>query len=1084
MKNKEFNKCIVSIINGQGDMEKLLIQIKKLGTEEQYEKAINAIQRNTQYRKNLSSLYKNRNINDVFTAAFIPSLAYPSGNSKDDIYKDVLFMVKFLLSYEKLIGDFYYKKAQFEASYLSGNLQDAALLLDEIYDATGISYWYVEMKLLLLNDSDYETYHNYYESLKKLTANDLIKNHIRLIKRRVNMRTNQDDYCDFFNKNFAKDSSDWEYNCYRAYVDFMYTESPAKLSELQISKLTTMIHHLTLIDTVLFVERFLLNMIYVQRMQEYKLLYNEFKSKLNGHDVQRGYDYHALKLLFCNREYEACRLKCEELLTVNSDRFEVTDIYVKALLVSGSSMNLKKCPLSDIVNILLNCYLKKDGSAYGATFMDKSNQMLRALSSFNGYYEVLNIISNTMYVKSTIEHPYWDIMVQKRPFANAEYDVLDYNIPSAGIISCDWSYSFYKKAAAMPQIICDEVSARLKEIRDTKNTIISICQESEGLDRLFLEEEIVIAFHESIEKLQYLQAVQIYVQVLVEDILLATRCDVKQLSDNLTEDKCVPLLSNLSFYIFAATTDLNRHFKDAPSQILFDSLHDILLIYGFKVPSDFINSTFENPKLLYKFLELCCDEKVLMQSPCDLYGKENLQEQEKLLEYLYQSTYQSRYRSMLDRVKADLVELNVRNMTKDTQLPNAKINTDWLSIEYDSDVASAYDQLHGFSYEQISEDDNLFNIYKVMFYRCKEKYLAQVNKQLGTFIRHGVFINTIVEFLKKYDFFFPTGDKQEDEERIKNSQFLQAIPVQDRISVFQALQKNCLNFFKSIEAIVGSIFFTSEKSSVQYTPIYIESKELKERIRGLGILNDDLEFIKSTKNLLDKYIEENLPNMRKRVETGLHNAVNQYFSSIRYDILAQYYTKLPFDALIRDFPKEITHIGDWFQIINDATKKCSIDGYLQERDMKHPDIYFNYPTNTDPIRLCDLILLDIIIENLIRNVESHSGYGSNHKDAETEITIKIDQEKKYIEITARNRLNGVDEETLQNAIKKINTTIHSLSSDNNNLDGSLSTLQIHGAGLYNLRCMMYKACKDSHIFAKRDSDTFFIEADFCYGGCN
>ena len=70
-----------------------------------------------------------------------------------------------------------------------------------------------------------------------------------------------------------------------------------------------------------------------------------------------------------------------------------------------------------------------------------------------------------------------------------------------------------------------------------------------------------------------------------------------------------------------------------------------------------------------------------------------------------------------------------------------------------------------------------------------------------------------------------------------------------------------------------------------------------------------------------------------------------------------------------------------------------------------------------------LILLDIIIENLIRNVESHSGYGSNHKDAETEITIKIDQEKKYIEITARNRLNGVDEETLQNAIKKINTIV-------------------------------------------------------------
>lgn len=1092
MKGKELNKCIISIINGQGNMELILSRIKKLGTEEDYEKIVNAIQRNARYRKMLSSLYTNQNVNDIFSAAFIPSLTLFSGNSKDNIYKDVLFMVKFLLGYEKLISDFYVKKAQFEAAYLSGNLPDAARLLDEVYNATGISYWYIEMKLLLLNDSDYEMYRKFYESLKNSAANDLVLNHIRLIKRRVNMRTSQNDYCEFFNKNFSHESSDHDYNYYRAYLDFMYTESPAKLSELQIGNLTTVMHNLTLIDTVLFVERFLLNLVCVQKLPEYQPLYDEFKCKLNGNDTQRGQDYHTIKLLFCNGEYEICSQKCEALLVEHSDRFEITDIYVKTLLVLDRSASIKKCPLLDMVSIMLNCYLKKDGSAFGATFMDKSNQMLRALSSFDGYYELLNIISNTMYIKSTTEHPYWDIMVRKRPFHNAECDLLDQNISNEGIISCDWSYSFYKKAASLMQITRDEVSERLKTIRDGRHTSVSDYQECEGLDRIYFEEEIVIAFHENMEKRQYLQAVQIYAQVLVEDILLATRCDVERLSDELTEDKCKPLLSDLSFYIFAATTDLNKQFRDTLSQTLFDSFHAILTKYGFNAPSNFINVPFENKKLLYKFLELCCDENVLMQSPCDLYGKEKLQEQEKLLNYLYKSTRQNRYRSMLDRVKADLAEFNVRNTTQSVQLPREKLNTDWLSVEYDSDVASAYDQLRGFSYEQISEDDDLFNIFKAMFYRCKEKYLVQVNKQLGTFIRHGVFINRIVEFLKKYDFFFPTGDEQEDEERLKNNQYLQIIPIQERISVFQALQKNCLDFFRNLETIVGSIYFTSEESSEKYTPIYIKSKELKERIRGLEKPNDDLEFIESIKILLDKFIEDGLPYMRKRVENCLGNAMNQYFSSIRHDIPAQYYAGFPFDELMQDFPEEITHIGEWFQIINDSKQKCSIDGYLQERNVKYPDICFNFSTNTSTMRLSDLILLDIIMENLIRNVESHSGFSCNYKEAETEITVEIAQENKYVEITAKNRLNGVNAETLQNAITKINAIIPSLYSGIRNSENSSSrnseipssTSLIHGVGLYNLGYMMYKACKDSSIFAKYESDVFFIRVAFSYGGCD
>lgn len=1095
MNSKDFNKCIINIINGQGNMGPLLSQVMEFGTEEQYERVILAIQRNVRHRKTLSALYTNRNINNIFSGAFIPSLTFCCSNSRENIYKDVLFLVKFLASYKDIICEFFNKKAQFEASYLCGNFQEAERLLSDIYNSTGISYWYIEMRLLLLNASDYDSYRKYYEYLKSSASNNLVENHIRLIKRRINMRTSEYDYCDFFYKKFpppkALSKPIEGYEFYREYLNFMYTDSTAKLSEEQLGRLSTVMHHLTLVDSVLLMERFLLHLICIQNISEYKQLYKQFSGTFIGNDVKRGTDYHMLKLLFCSKNYEQCCSKCEELLEKHSDRFEITDIYVKTLLVLDRPSIPKSTPLSDIVNVLINCYVKKDGTSFGATFIDRHSQIMRSMACFNGYYELLNIISNTMLVKSTIEHPFWDVMVEKRPFINSEHDVLNKSIPTEGIISCDWSYSFYKKTTSLKTITRDYISEKLKNIRDTKSTSIPIYKDFVGIDRIYFEEKIIVAFHQNIEEGQYLQAIQIYVQILIEDMLLVTRCDVERLSDNLSEEKCVPLLSDLSFYVFAATTDLNKRFRDTPSQTLFDSLYEILTKYGFNVPSEFINFPLENKKLLYKFLEMCCDEKVLTQSPCDLYGKENLQEQIKILNYLYSSTHHNRYRTKLDKLNSDLADLNVRGMTEDEPLPNEKINTEWLSIEYDSDVLNAYDQLHAFSYEQISDDENLFNLYKMMFIRCKEKYLIQVNKQLGIFIRHGVFVNRFVEFLKKYNLFFTSGNDHEDIKKINENNILLQIPMQNRMLVFNALQKNCLIFFQNLENIAANIMFTSDKNNTRFTPVYIQSTDLRTRIREIAFSHDETEFIVSIKTILDELIEECLLQMRKRVETNLTNAMNQYLSSMLRDIPAQYYTQLPFDKLMHDFPEEVSHVGEWFQIINDSTSECDIDRYFKGRSDQYPDICFIYPSSCLTLRRCDLILLDIIIENLIRNVESHSGFDCNHKDAETEISITISQQEKNIRITSKNKLNDVDMDNLQKRISIINEIIPSLHScvcttdisDNHDLNRSTSSL-VHGVGLRNLGYMMFKACKTSYIHATHDSHTFLIEVAFGYGGCD
>ena len=181
-------------------------------------------------------------------------------------------------------------------------------------------------------------------------------------------------------------------------------------------------------------------------------------------------------------------------------------------------------------------------------------------------------------------------------------------------------------------------------------------------------------------------------------------------------------------------------------------------------PSELIpelnSKSMEKDARYVMFFDICC-EKMLEESPCDLYDEELYAEQMELLRFLFRATGEQKYRGRLEEIqkKYDYLQLRSQMDYCEDHENAAKINADWINIEYGNDIVSAYDVLRQKSSKEISEDDNLFTEFKRILITCKREYVRKINWQMGTTIRHGVFDTEIEQLLRRHNLFI-TSEKQ------------------------------------------------------------------------------------------------------------------------------------------------------------------------------------------------------------------------------------------------------------------------------------------------------------------------------------
>lgn len=1100
MKKKGTWKSVKDIMNKQGDISKELEDIIANGAYPQYSYCAKALVNNKYHKNRLANFYMVTDVKGLITEALFPGFIEKRGFTYRNFYKDIEFMIAFLAANKKKILKFLSLKSEFEHHYLIGNYVDAEKALNSIYQITGLSFWYIEARMLLLNVMNYSEYCNFYLSIRNDCDDNMLKQYIRLLKRKIHLRTNQKDFIKFFHEHIGEnESSNPTPDVWRIYFDFSSFEQSDLLNDIQKCSLSIVLHHLTIVDTFLLMKKTLLLLAATEPDKEPQELYEVFKSEFATDDEARGKQFNFLESLFCENDFAACQNECKNNLNTHAEHFEILDIYTKSILMTGEKPQ-SNTPLNTIINILVSCYIKQDDTNYASSYIDFCDRYLRAWNNFSGFYELLDVIINTMYPFREDLEPFYALKLLARPYISSEGVFIKENKSEylenakhllGPLYSCDWGYFFYVKYKDEYNILTDCITQKLKTIRDNSSSFPNTCNISNKLsniERILCQEQLTIMFARFVEEERYLDAVHLYMQAYYENMFFVTKLDIAALNEKLIESECIPLLADIDFFIYAYITDLNQNFPDEPSQCVIDSFAEILLSSHITKPSELIpelnSKSMEKDARYVMFFDICC-EKMLEESPCDLYDEELYAEQMELLRFLFRATGEQKYRGRLEEIqkKYDYLQLRSQMDYCEDHENAAKINADWINIECGNDIVSAYDVLRQKSSKEISEDDNLFTEFKRILITCKREYVRKINWQMGTTIRHGVFDTEIEQLLRRHNLFIPECDKKERNEIIdSNKRILSYDPLMHNI-IWSIMQVNCLNLFKEIEEIKTHIHFIDKKEvgKEKFTPVYLSDTEIREQLEQYSSIDTGAKFLHYIKTTLDRIMVPRVSQMREKIENELAEVLSSYLNKSIEDFKKRNLLLEQTKKLEEDFNATVHSIGEWFQIFHDSNQIFDLTGYLVKQDQRFSDIEFVYEKAPYTLKLSVISTIDIILINLIRNIELHSGFVSP-SNAHAKITIQVINEKNTIAIEAHNRIGEDSISSVKSKIEDFKRIMLNTVNADPVLDESVADDtwhgDSHGRGLLRVWTMLKQNYQNASILPEVENENFHIKISF------
>lgn len=1100
MKKRDVWVSIKNVLGFPGDKTKELLNIIANGNYVQYSFCNKAMIQNKYHKKRLDSFCREDNPDNLLPAALIPCLTWERGGTQENFYKDIGFMLAYMSANKDKILSFLKTKERFEHEYLIGNYEDALTALNDIYNLTGSSFWYIEAKLLILNEINYSDYCDFYLLVRDNCNNDLIREYIRLLKRKVHMRTSQKEFVDFFNKRIRSyRSTDSETldeeigtlreEVVREYFEFCSFEYDRMLNDIQKQLLCMALHHLTFIDAFLLIEKLLVFLFATEPNSKSKSLYSTFRDTFICDDDDRGTQYNHLKQLFCEEKFQECAEHCEKLLNIHAQYFEILDIYVKVMLIVEKRPKNRR-PLDLIINTLISCYVKKDNSYYAHTYIDVCDRYLRALSSFSSFHELFCIIINTMYPRRNEHRVFYEIKILRRPYYNSEQALIHHDIDTylkmirsklGMLYSCEWGEDFYAAYEDSYEIHTDSIGMKLNIIR--KGEPIHFDDEKlSNIERVMYQEKMSIEFIQCIKEERYIDAIHLYMRIYFLDMFLVTKLDVDKLNEQLVESVCTPMLSDMDFFIYAFITNLNQSFPDEPSQCVIDSFAEILIGHQITKPSELIYDGVENNPRYLKFFDLCCN-KILEESPCDLYDLDLYEEQRKLLECLYRAKKKQDYQEKLQEVREKYNFFFLGNSHYHGKAIE-KINADWITLEYDGDVASAYDALNGYTPNQICEEEKLFKEFKRVLIHCKKEYVRKINAQMGTTIRHSILDTEIVQLLKKFCLFIPECDEYECVETLDTNERILSYDLKNRRKVYNLIQINCLKLFEEIEKIKSYIYFVNseEGQNKDFVSVYMSTDEIREQLLKCNSFDGEAKFINELKTRLNEIMAIRVYKLRKNFESNLIDAVASYLNNLRQDFEKENLPLVQITQLEENFQKTVNTMGEWFQIAHNSNCIFNLTEYLNDQSQRFSDVKFDYEKVPCLLKLEIINTIDIILINLIRNIDTHAGF-IDLKKAEATIIIRVNEVKGAITIKASNQLDkNVDRAYVRRSIEQINRAMDVSTSGNLTLNEpdnvNVGRKDNHGLGLIRICEILQRNYKNPIVVAELDDDTFHIQIVF------
>lgn len=227
-----FEKVIMNVFKAEGKANLALINLKKNFSYNEYYNCIKMMLNNKIYSGSMAKFFSISDVNELINESTFPILIMDQKNDSNFMFKDLYFILALFGIHEEKILQYLKLKETFEDAFLEGDYQTASEHLDQIYKLCGLSFWYIESKLMLLNETDYNSYREYYLKIRNSCTDFPMRSYIRLLKRKINMRTRQSDFKIFYKENFGrilKDDSNAA--IFTDYAEFMSFEENSCLSE-------------------------------------------------------------------------------------------------------------------------------------------------------------------------------------------------------------------------------------------------------------------------------------------------------------------------------------------------------------------------------------------------------------------------------------------------------------------------------------------------------------------------------------------------------------------------------------------------------------------------------------------------------------------------------------------------------------------------------------------------------------------------------------------------------------------------------------------------------------------------------------
>lgn len=1001
----KYGNAIMEIYRADKNINRNIENIKKNGVYNEYINCVSIMCAGKLFGEVLRKIFEIADVNDLISESTFPILlGIDKEYVEDDFYKDILFMEAFFEVNKKHVTDFLQLKDKFEHEFLNGKRENAESTLFLIQQRYGMSFWLIESRLLLYNDWNYKKYTDFYLEIRDSCKNELLKNHIRLIKRRINLRTRTIEYEHFFLENIEEYCycDEWSYKFYGYYTRFMSFETHRKLSDDMKKSLGVMLYHLSFVDTWILFKRLTVYLCVFDRSKGVTQLSRTYRKNFSFIDEERGNIYHRLKKSFCESLYEECLEECEKVLSENGNHFEILDLYIKCLFLTEKKRILQPedSPLLKLSDVLVKCYIKEDDSDYAFTYIDYCDRYSRALSMFSSYYELLGIVENTM--EPMNEKSKWSLFIKlfDRNFPNEESacfqikeKINEISIDSRweNLYVCEWNYEF-RKIIRHENFQSDEIAMKLGTIDEEENLVIRWGNKMSNLDRLYYEEYVVNKFQKYVEREKYIDAIHLFVDVYIKSTFLVLKMDVEKLETRLCNTVRLSMLDEIDYFIFLDIGRKRREEKNVFDQAMVDSFESILKKRHITKPSDIIPLGEEPTDNILMFWEGCCN-RLLNESPCDLYDEEELDEKILLLNRIIRKKPRALYKEWLAKLELDKDYSGIIKLYGKEEWITDKIIADEIIIENDENIMSHYNELCGLSMQQILENDEKVSTFKEVFAHSKKEYIKQVNEQMGSRIRHSILDTEFVQLLKNYSLFLPLCNDEEKTNILISNRYILERPFPKRESIYIRLQKCCIELFENIAlAKKELIYFTHEEKYLEHTSLYITLEELKQYMHRIEDISNVTRFINALKEMLDSILVERLYILRDKVRNRLENIQEQYITSIKC-ITEQEDLNVNVLCLEKEMGIMINKIVAWFNLFSNGERQYDLKTYLNEQAQKYSDIIFINAIKSDThssIKLKHIRDIDMILKNLVHNVQIHSGYATNLYEANAKFVISLD----------------------------------------------------------------------------------------------